>query len=208
MYWRLNRLQYPVYNLGPGKRLAVWVQGCSLGCAGCINPELWPAAGGKNIQPEQLAIGLLPAVHQLNGITITGGEPFEQYEPLIAFCTLIKQKINTNILVFSGYTLHELMEAHPDKLFLQCIDYLVDGRYIEGHSEKYTLKGSPNQKIYTFENGKIMEIKTLTNSKKWSFAANCEKTIFMAGIPGEGEMQKIKEELGKTGININFFENV
>lgn len=204
MYWQLNRLQFPVYNLGTGKRLAIWVQGCNLGCKGCINPELWPVSGGRSLDLEQFIISILPEINQFDGITITGGEPFQQYEQLVAFCTFLRQKSDINILVFSGYTINELIENHPDKLFLSCIDNLVDGRYIQGHPEKNAIKGSSNQNIYTFESGKIKESEPLMNDGKWSFIVDHEKTIFMAGIPRMGEMQRIKERLSKTGIKIDF----
>jgi hypothetical protein len=31
-----------------------------------------------------------------------------------------------------------------------------------------------------------------------------EKKVFMAGIPGKGQIQRIKERLSKTGIKIEF----
>jgi anaerobic ribonucleoside-triphosphate reductase activating protein len=204
MYWQLNRLQFPVYNLGFGKRLAIWVQGCNLGCEGCINPELWTASGGRSLDLEQFVISILPAINLFDGITITGGEPFQQYGQLIAFCTFLKQKTNINILVFSGYTLEELVEKYPDKLFLSCINQLVDGRYIHGHGEKNTIRGSSNQKIYTFESGKIQRSEKIMNNSKWSFVMDQEKKVFMAGIPGKGQIQRIKERLSKTGIKIEF----
>jgi anaerobic ribonucleoside-triphosphate reductase activating protein len=204
MYWQLNRLQFPVYNLGHGRRFAIWVQGCSLGCKGCINPELWKVSGGKNISLEQLAASLLPEIKQFDGVTITGGEPFRQYEQLIAFCTFLKQKSATNILVFSGYTINQLIENHPDNLFLSCIDHLVDGPYLPSHGEKNSLRGSSNQNFFTFENGKIIRTEPFANTGKWSIHVENEEMIFMAGIPGEDEMKKLKENLMKTGIKTSF----
>lgn len=46
MNWRLNKIQYPVYNLGPGRRVGIWVQGCDLGCEGCVNQTLWGRGAG------------------------------------------------------------------------------------------------------------------------------------------------------------------
>jgi len=204
MYWQLNRLQFPVYNLGPGKRLAIWVQGCSLGCKGCINPELWESLGGKKIHLQQLAASLLPVISQFDGITITGGEPFRQYEQLIAFCSFLKQKLNINILVYSGFTIDQLIENHPDKIFLSCIDHLVDGPYLQNHGEKNSLRGSSNQNFFTFESGKIIQTEPFAKTEKWSINVENEQTIFMAGIPGEDEMKRLKERLMKTGIKTNF----
>ena len=37
----VNRVHFPVTALGPGRRLGVWVQGCSIGCAGCLAHDTW-----------------------------------------------------------------------------------------------------------------------------------------------------------------------
>ena len=34
MNWQLNKIQYPLYNLGVGKRIGIWVKGCTLACDG------------------------------------------------------------------------------------------------------------------------------------------------------------------------------
>lgn len=54
MNWQLNKIQYPVYNLGEGKRIGIWVQGCSIECKGCINKTLWNNNGGKGISVVDL----------------------------------------------------------------------------------------------------------------------------------------------------------
>jgi len=204
MYWKLNRLQFPVYNLGHGRRLAIWVQGCNLHCQGCINPELWPYSGGKNINLEQLTLSILELKEQFDGITITGGEPFQQYEQLITFCTFLKQKTTINILVFSGYTIDQLTKNHPDKLFLTCIDYLIDGPFQQRNSEKKALRGSSNQNFYTFESGKIIQSGIIAKGGKWSVSLDDDNRIFMAGIPGQNELPNLTERLMNTGIKMDF----
>lgn len=204
MYWKLNRLQFPVYNLGPGRRLALWVQGCSLRCTGCVNPELWPAAGGRKINLEQLAVAILDVSASYDGITITGGEPFDQYEPLIAFCSFLKQKKDINILVFSGYTINQLIEKFPDKLFLNCINHLIDGPYLHQLNVKKTLRGSSNQNFYTFESGKINPSGAVAENSKWSINIDEDNRVFMAGIPGKDDLQNLRASLSKTGINLDF----
>ncbi len=204
MYWKLNRLQYPVYNLGPGRRLALWVQGCSLKCKGCVNPELWPKSKGSKINLEQLAAEILKISPNCEGITITGGEPFEQYPQLIAFCSYLKLKSNINILVFSGYTIDQLLKYFPDKLFLNCINHLVDGPYLHDMNVKNSLRGSSNQNFYTFESGKINQSGTVANNNKWSVNLDEDNHVFMAGIPGKDDLQNLMASLCRTGINLNF----
>ncbi len=204
MFWKLNRIQFPVYNLGPGKRLAIWVQGCHLACEGCINPELWNENGGKNINIETLAAGILKIENAFDGLTITGGEPFEQYEALVAFCSYIKLKSSLNILVFTGFRMDELIGKFPDMLFSHALDYLVDGRFVRSLAESDNIKGSSNQNFYTFENGKYAVGNHLTFSGKWSLNVSKSNEVFMAGIPKKDDINALIAHLSGSGINLKF----
>lgn len=75
----LERLLYPVTALGPGSRVAIWVSGCNRHCNNCTNPELWERKEYQKITSKKL-IGAINSVigHNVDGITITGGEPFDQ----------------------------------------------------------------------------------------------------------------------------------
>ena len=67
---------------GPGSRLVIWTQGCSKGCPGCFNPETWKFVN-SGINPLELSAQVL----KLNpdGLTITGGDAFEQVSGLLLF---------------------------------------------------------------------------------------------------------------------------
>ena len=102
MNWQLNNIKYPVYNLGEGKRIGIWIQGCTLGCKGCINKTLWSNSGGKTLQVLDIYNLIIDLSDGYDGITISGGEPFEQYEQLIAFLHLIKKKHHFRCFLFYG----------------------------------------------------------------------------------------------------------
>jgi len=204
MNWQLNKIQYPVYNLGEGKRIGIWVQGCDLGCKGCVNKTLWNTTGGKNISVVDVFNWVIERQNDFDGITISGGEPFQQYEQLIAFLHLIKTKTNLTVHCFSGYYLNELQEQFPDKLFLKYIDTLVDGRYIEKQHENSNLKGSANQSIYNvLETVPVKKNKSKT-STKWSVNVSNENEIYMAGIPKKNELKTLCNELAEVGIQKTF----
>lgn len=63
---RLSRLHFPVTALGPGERLGIWFQGCSLGCQGCISPDTWPSTGPLTDVSELLS-ALAPWIRKLGG---------------------------------------------------------------------------------------------------------------------------------------------
>ena len=75
----VDRVLFPVTALGPGKRIAVWLVGCHRHCPGCANPELWSPKPSQKISVEKLSkmIRQMAIERQADGLTITGGEPFE-----------------------------------------------------------------------------------------------------------------------------------
>ena len=59
MYLNLRQILYPVHNLGPGKRIALWTQGCSINCPDCLNPETWNPEDGVQVSIMLLAVLLM-----------------------------------------------------------------------------------------------------------------------------------------------------
>src|SRR5690606_6054982 len=158
----------PVYNLGPGKRLAFWVQGCSLGCKNCISKTTWKKSGGNAVDIRTLFNWVLIKSKAFDGVTITGGEPFEQYEALMTFLYLIRQKTQLHVHIYTGYYLSELLEMFPDRLFLKMIDSITDGRYNQKSHEQSGLKGSSNQTFYQILNEQPVIMSQPEVEKKWS----------------------------------------
>ncbi len=114
---------------GPGRRWALWVQGCSIRCAACCNPEMFDARRGEPVTVDALAtrIGQARALG-VEGITFLGGEPFEQATALAALAGHARS-LGLTVMVFSGYTLDDL-RARPDAAALLAqVDLLVDGPY-------------------------------------------------------------------------------
>ena len=116
---------------GPGHRLALWVQGCTIRCPGCCNPEMFVADGGT-AQPIDDVMARIAGVPGIEGISVLGGEPFEQAEAVAEVARRTRER-GLTVMVYSGYTLAELHEqarARPAvQALLDAIDLLVDGRY-------------------------------------------------------------------------------
>ncbi len=128
---------------GPGTRTVIWVQGCTLGCSGCFNPATWPAAGGQEMEIEAIAGAVRAAGAE--GVTVSGGEPFEQPDGLLALVTALA---GTSIIVFSGFTRGEIERQPLGPAILARIDVLVDGRYVEKRRVARGLRGSANQVVH------------------------------------------------------------
>lgn len=148
----IDQLLYPVETLGPGKRIAIWMVGCSHGCKGCSNPELWRPNGQIPIKPKELygTICRIAEENQVDGITITGGEPFDQPDDLLKLVTLLRS-LTADILVFSGYRHEELLLRPTAVSILQQVAVLIDGPYKEELNAGLPLRGSSNQRILLFD---------------------------------------------------------
>jgi anaerobic ribonucleoside-triphosphate reductase activating protein len=145
------RILYPVEVLGPGKRIGIWFCGCPHRCKGCSNPELWELDEKyrTNIDTICLLLSEIAKHNKVEGITITGGEPFYQASELLALLPKVRT-ISDDILVYSGYTLAELRKFDESEQVLSQISCLVDGRYIEEQNNRRFFFGSNNQNVYVF----------------------------------------------------------
>lgn len=200
MKWQLNKIHYPVYNLGEGKRIGIWVQGCSLGCKKCLNKSTWDRKKGKSVSVPDVFNWLVSLDEKYDGITISGGEPFQQYPQLIAFCHLVKSRTSLSIQCFSGYYLDELEELFPDRIFLKYIDVLIDGRYIENMNENFESRGSSNQTIYSIKDGVPLKNNEISVNNKWSVKISSDNQIYMTGIPKKNFLNELCDELSNAGI--------
>lgn len=148
---------------GPGLRYAVFTQGCPHHCAGCHNPKSHDSQGGylQDIDDIFKEISDNPL---LDGVTLTGGEPFLQIEPLIYLVKKIKQK-DLHVMIYSGYTYEEILSLGKQAItLLSLCDTLVDGRFVlDLRSLELLYKGSSNQRIIdvqkTMESNQIVEQK-------------------------------------------------
>ena len=144
----IDRILYPITALGPGKRIALWVSGCNRHCKKCANPELWERQEYQKITLEKLVKAINSVIgHGIDGITISGGEPFDQAAELCEFIDKLPEQIN--VLVFSGYRYAELLLKEETRELLSRIDVLIDGEYIdELNDNNSALIGSVNQHIW------------------------------------------------------------
>lgn len=133
---------------GPGERFIVWVQGCTLGCPGCFSPTTHSRNAGRLIEIQRLADEIL-ATTNIEGVTISGGEPFQQARSL-AGLTEIVRGMGLTVMCYTGLTIAELKRKRCDDVerLLASIDLLVDGRFVESQSTNLRWRGSSNQNIH------------------------------------------------------------
>lgn len=147
---------------GPGLRMVIWVQGCKgvpqqdgrvMHCRGCWNSSTWAQRTGEVISVDDLHARVQSAVreHQIEGVTFSGGEPFQQAESLARLAKLVRQS-GLTVMAFTGYTVEFLRhsESAPPgarELLAEC-DLVIDGPYREAErAEGLPLRGSRNQRL-------------------------------------------------------------
>ena len=124
---------------GPGRRWAIWLQGCTIRCPGCCNPEMFDAAGGTAWDLAALEARIAAAAARgVEGITVLGGEPFEQAAGAAELAAAARRH-GLTVMVFSGVALAELRaRAAGDAsvaALLAGIDLLVDAPYDRARPE-------------------------------------------------------------------------
>ncbi|AIV03439.1 anaerobic ribonucleoside-triphosphate reductase activating protein [Candidatus Malacoplasma girerdii] len=135
---------------GPGLRKVFFSQGCRHHCKNCFNPTTWTFDAGKMVDMDQL-ISQVKNETFLDGVTFSGGDPFQQPE---AFAYLGKEihKLGINIWIYTGYSWEQLMilaKKFPSiQTMIENCDAIVDGRYMEEYMDDYLkYRGSANQRI-------------------------------------------------------------
>ena len=201
LYMLRMRISYltKTKTLGPGTRCAIWMQGCKKRCYGCINPEGQNLNGGYEISIDELIKKILQ-YDGICGITISGGEPFLQYDELLSLIERIKLIGNLDIMLFSGYTLQQIQVMYPQCMdLLNNVDIFVDGEYRSELNDNSQYRGSSNQNIYCFTDKYRKHIQQIEKSKKraFSFEIVDNGEVFFVGIPPKGLYEKFLEEIGR-----------
>ena len=130
---------------GPGVRAVLWVQGCSLGCPGCFNPDTHVFVGGERVPVHELFQRLVALSTSIEGITISGGEPLQQRRALLALLWRVRWGTSLSVVMFTGYTWEEVQRMPEAKTLLSCVDVLIAGRYDASQRLARDLRGSANK---------------------------------------------------------------
>lgn len=130
---------------GPGLRAVLWVQGCTLNCPGCFNPLTHPQNGGQWAFVEDLVAQICAVGDSIEGVTISGGEPFQQADAILALLQGLRAATNLSVVVFTGFTWEEVQRLPQASALLACIDILIAGRYDANQRLAHSLLGSANK---------------------------------------------------------------
>ena len=131
---------------GDGLRVVLWVAGCDHCCEGCHNPQTHAFDGGYEGDPDEI-LEQVKRKPLLRGITLSGGEPFCQPEPLTELAKQV-HALGLDVVTYSGYTFEEILQHPPMLPLLEQTDILIDGRFeLAKRDLLLHFRGSSNQRI-------------------------------------------------------------
>ncbi len=131
---------------GPGFRFTVFVQGCTHHCEGCHNPQTHDPMGGKEMTTEEI-IREMRSNPLTDGLTLSGGEPFDQSEDCLTLARAAKES-GLNVWSYSGYLFEKLLADEKKSQLLKELDVLVDGPFVlSQRSLALAWRGSRNQRV-------------------------------------------------------------
>lgn len=160
---------------GPGIRLVVFAQGCRHHCPGCHNPHTHSFDGGYLIETDEI-LRQMKGNPLLDGITLSGGEPFEQASALGELAERARE-LGYNVMTYTGYTYEYIMQNKDSRegwgQLLACSDILVDGPFvISQKSLQLKFRGSKNQRVIDVKRSALAGAVVLFDDRSASSGSN------------------------------------
>lgn len=184
---------------GPGRRFSIWVQGCTMRCPGCCNPEMLPFSERTWLSVDSLfeEILMTHTTEGLEGVTFLGGEPFAQAPALAKLASRVRQH-GLSVMIFTGYSLSALhaqtVEGAPGvKALLNATDLLVDGQFERDnldHDRRWI--GSRNQAPHALSNHYHELV------KQWDTSPNTLEIRFVNGKLSVNGSPFLMDKLGRV----------
>jgi anaerobic ribonucleoside-triphosphate reductase activating protein len=204
----INKVHFPVTVLGPGKRLGIWVQGCNINCPGCVSQDTWEASS-ESLMPIDLLLASCRVMtnSELDGVTISGGEPFEQSEALGALLDGLHEwrlelEKPFDILCYSGFSLTHLQKHYLP--ILSRLDAIIPEPFKQALPRGKVWRGSTNQPLVPLSDfGKEKYNSNLNHDYVGKGALQVsvdDKRIWYIGIPDRTDMDSIQSVLEQKGI--------
>jgi anaerobic ribonucleoside-triphosphate reductase activating protein len=205
----LNKAHWPVTVLGPGRRIGLWLQGCSIHCPGCVSQDTWPADPARAIAVSDLVAWCRrTAGDALDGITISGGEPFDQPVALAALLRALdawrrRARLDFDILCYSGYPLRALERDHG--AILAALDAVIPEPYVDRLPLVNVWRGSSNQTLVPLSaRGRaryaaFVDAGAEDGRKRMQMSVEGGR-VWMIGIPARGDMARVEALCAERGL--------
>jgi anaerobic ribonucleoside-triphosphate reductase activating protein len=170
-----------------------------------MSRDTWGAAR-ETISVEALLDAIAPWLGQADGATISGGEPFDQPAALLELLHGLRAAGDLSVFLYSGYPYERLQERHAQALSL--VDVLVSEPFDASQAVSAPLRGSANQRVTSLtERGIALwqraEADWRERGSKLDLIAEPDGSVWLAGVPGPGDLDRLGQRLSAAGIRAN-----
>ncbi|MGH9128245.1 MAG: 4Fe-4S cluster-binding domain-containing protein [Acidimicrobiales bacterium] len=200
----LSRLHYPVTVLGYGRRAGIWFQGCSVRCPGCVSRDTWDRRPGSRTDTDAVLdwVRGLPA-DEVDGVTISGGEPFDQPAALGSLLDGLWEwraglDRPVDVLCYSGRSLDRLRDHH--RRLLDKLDCLIPEPFESENPPVDSLTGSGNQAVICLSDLAHRRYQDRPDPGPRVQVAVDDTAIWYIGIPRPGDMDLVADAMARRGV--------
>jgi anaerobic ribonucleoside-triphosphate reductase activating protein len=194
----VNKVHHPVTALGPGRRVGIWLQGCSVHCPGCLSLDTWDTDPARETTVAELIAGL-PA-EDVDGFTISGGEPFDQPEALAELLRELRRRWpGADLLAYSGYRLARLQRRHPDVLAL--LDAVIAEPFRRDQPTTLLWRGSANQRLVPLSALGRERYAPYLDAEGAPMQVAVDESIWYVGVPRSGDLERLDAMLAAAGVH-------
>ena len=204
----VNRIHWPVTVLGPGRRVGIWVQGCSIECPGCVSRDTWPPMSRDRIPVAELIARIDALVDRgaIDGITLTGGEPLDQADALDELLGALRGWLDrrgapaADLLVYTGYEESRARELAAGAF--EIADAVIAGPY---HADQPGTRwwGSGNQRLITRDDGVAARYRLALREAPSELQVAVERgQVFIVGVPERRALAQMETRLADAGVSL------
>lgn len=205
---QVSRILSPVTALGPGRRVGIWVQGCTLACTGCASQDTWSPTGGVSMPVAgvaELLVSLMERDEQITGLAVTGGEPAQQPAALAHVIAEVRSAAESmareiDVLLFSGYSYPVL--ARRAAPLVDVVDTIIAGRYRAERGFDGPLGTTANQTIHRVTPlGERRCAPDRLGDSAMQVTMDGDQ-LLLVGIPRPGDLERMRSRLDAAGVQL------
>lgn len=206
---RINKAHFPVTVLGPGRRLGIWLQGCSIRCPGCLSRDTWAPHGGSAMAVDALLDWCRATCGEaLDGVTLSGGEPFDQAPALAALLDGLdawraESGKEFDLLCYSGHPLRTLQKRFPE--LLARLDAVIAEPFVDGLAQTRLWRGSGNQSLQPLSPlgharyAPYLDATADSQGKRLQMQVD-QGRVWYVGIPARGDLDALAALCRERGL--------
>ena len=199
----LSRLHFPIRSLGPGARIGIWLQGCSIRCPGCISPDTWAEGTGETTVARVLD-RLNEWAGEAEGLTVSGGEPLDQPAALAELLAGWRKISDGPVLLFTGYrwaVAERWFAGHPG-----LVDAVIAGPFVRTAGAALAMRGSDNQSLHILsgrgECFRQFDRPRTPGDRRLDVMFDEDGSVWLAGIPEKDDLERLRDILALDGHSL------